>query len=75
MLLSLRQYAEKYGKDVGNLNRLIHQGRLPAQKVGSQWVIDEDVKPPEDRRVKSGKYVGWRDNHSSGDKDAKEEER
>lgn len=59
-LISLAEYAARVGKDPGNLRRLAAAGRLAAQKIGSQWVIDEDTPVPEDRRVKSGKYRGWR---------------
>lgn len=59
-LLSVSQWAALHGKDPGNVRRLIAQGRIPAQRVGNQWAIPADVQPPEDKRVKSGKYVGWR---------------
>lgn len=58
--ITITQFCEKYGKDKGNVNRLIHQGRIPAQKLGNQWVIPADAQPPADKRVKSGKYVNWR---------------
>ena len=59
-LISLGEYAAKNGKDSGNLRKLIAQGRLPAQKIGHQWVIDEETPLPPDKRVKSGEYRGWR---------------
>lgn len=59
-LISLGEYAAKNGKDPGNLRRLATAGRLPAQKIGKQWVIDEDAPLPPDKRVKSGEYRGWR---------------
>lgn len=58
--LSVTQFCEKHGLDRGNVNRYIHQGRIPAVKIGSQWAIPADAQPPEDRRVKSGKYRDWR---------------
>lgn len=59
-LLSVAQWAERYGKDARNARRLISEGRLPAVRVGSQWIIDSDTQPPPDKRVKSGKYKNWR---------------
>lgn len=56
--LSVTQWAKLHDKDVGNVRRLISQGRIPAQKIGSQWVIQADTLPPADKRVKSGKYIG-----------------
>lgn len=60
--LSVSQWAKLHGKDPGNVRRLILAGRIPAVKVGSQWVIAADVQPPPDKRVKTGKYKGWRKN-------------
>lgn len=51
-LLSVSEYAAKTGKDSGNLRKLIAQGRLPAQKIGHQWVIDEDTPLPPDQAGK-----------------------
>lgn len=64
-LISLAQYAERYGKDGGNLRRLIAQGRIPAQKIGSQWAIEETTPWPQDNRIKSGKYRNWRKKQDS----------
>lgn len=58
--LSVTQFCEKHGLDRGNVNRYIHQGRIPAVKIGNQWAIPADAQPPEDKRVKSGKYKDWR---------------
>ena len=58
--LSVSEFAAKFGKDPGNIRRLIAQGRIPASKIGKQWVIPADATPPEDKRVKSGKYRNWR---------------
>lgn len=64
-LISLAEYAARTGKDPGNLRRLAAAGRLPAQKIGKQWVIDEDAPLPPDKRVKSGEYRGWRDKYKT----------
>jgi len=64
-LLSVSEYAAKTGKDSGNLRKLIAQGRLPAQKIGHQWVIDEETPLPPDKRVKSGEYRGWREKYKT----------
>ncbi|MFR8011665.1 MAG: helix-turn-helix domain-containing protein [Clostridia bacterium] len=59
--LSVTQFCQKYNLDPGNVRRYIQQGRIPAQKIGNQWVIPADAEPPADKRVKSGKYIGWRE--------------
>ena len=53
-LLSVKEYAAKHGQDGGRVRLLIAQGRIPAEKIGSQWAIDEDTPWPADQRVKSG---------------------
>lgn len=58
--LSVAQWAEKYGKDVSAVRRLIYDERIPAIKIGNQWAIPADAVPPPDGRVKSGKYRNWR---------------
>lgn len=58
--LSVTQFCQKHGLDRGNVNRYIHQGRIPAVKIGNQWAIPANAQPPEDKRVKSGKYKNWR---------------
>lgn len=66
-LLSVTEFCQKHGMDGGNLRRALAAGRIPsAFKVGKQWVIPADVKPPEDKRVTSGKYVGWRQKGKKG---------
>jgi len=74
-MLSVTEYGALHKMDGGRIRVLIRQGRLPAQKVGNQWVIDEAVQPPEDRRVKSGKYKDWREKYPSSEESAKEGER
>ena len=58
--LSVTQFCDLHGLDRGNVNRYIHQGRIPAIKIGNQWAIPADAQPPEDKRLKSGKYKNWR---------------
>lgn len=58
--LSVTQFCAKYGLYTSNVRKLIADGRIPAIKIGNQWAIPADAKPPEDRRVKSGKYRDWR---------------
>lgn len=59
-MLSVTQWAKLQGRDPSRVRRLIQEGRIPAQKVGSQWVISSDVTMPPDKRVKTGAYKNWR---------------
>lgn len=67
--LSVTQFAEKFGKDVGNVRKLIKDGRIPAIKIGNQWAIPADAEPPADQRVKSGAYRNWRKKKEEPEKD------
>ena len=43
--ISVTQFAQKFGKDVGNVRKLIKDGRIPAIKIGNQWAIPADAEP------------------------------
>lgn len=55
MLMSVKEYAELKGKDPGNVRRNIINGRLPATKVGSFWVVDSSTPYPPDKRYSENK--------------------
>ena len=57
---TVSQYAAIFGKDSGNIRRMLINGTLDGEKVGNQWLIPKTAKPVEDRRLKSGKYRNWR---------------
>ena len=67
--ISVTQFAQKFGKDVGNVRKLIKDGRIPAIKIGNQWAIPADAEPPADKRVKSGEYRHWRKKKDSSEED------
>ena len=54
--ISVSQFAKKYGKDPGNIRKLLISGIIKGQKVGNQWVIDDKEEYPIDRRISEGKY-------------------
>ena len=57
---TVSQYATIFGKDSGNIRRMLINGTLEGEKVGKQWLIPKTAKLAEDRRLKSGKYRNWR---------------
>jgi hypothetical protein len=60
MLISIKEWAIKNGINPDTARQKILRGNLPeAQKIGRNWVIDEDV-PNQDKRIKSGKYINAR---------------
>ncbi|MCL1995285.1 MAG: DNA-binding protein [Defluviitaleaceae bacterium] len=58
--LSVSQFGNLHNLDVGNIRKLISNGRISAIKIGNQWAIPSNTPKPEDRRIKSGKYKNWR---------------
>ena len=69
--LSVTQYAQETGRDVGNIRRMLISGRLEGLKIGNQWAIPADTVYPSDLRIKSGQYRDWRNNQSIWRKHAK----
>ena len=60
MLIPLKDYAERHGKNPAIARQAAGRGSFKtAQKMGRDWFVDED-EPWPDRRVKSGDYIGWR---------------
>lgn len=56
--MSTFEAAEKWGISHRRVSILCNQDRIPgAQRVGSRWIIPEDVEKPSDARIKSGKYI------------------
>ena len=59
-LIPLKKYAELHGRDPASMRqKALRGGFATAQKLGRDWVIDEDESFT-DGRIKSGKYKGWR---------------
>ena len=55
-LISLAEYAKKNGKSARQIRQKAAAGGFEtAQKIGRNWIIEED-EPYIDNRVKTGKY-------------------
>ena len=66
-LIPLKEYAERLGKNpVTARQKALRGGFKTAQKMGRDWFIDED-EPYGDNRIKSGNYIGFRDNLKKND--------
>lgn len=57
---TVSEFAKKFGKDPGNIRRMLIYGTLIGEKLGNQWIIPKDTRLPDDGRVKSGDYKNWR---------------
>ena len=56
--LSVSQVAEKWGIKQRRIRTLCAERRIPgAYKVGTYWLIPEEVVKPKDERIKTGKYI------------------
>lgn len=61
-MIPLKEYAKRFDKAYVSIQQKARRGGFQtAQKIGRDWFIDED-EPYIDNRIKSGKYVGFRDN-------------
>ena len=65
MLINLVEYAERNGKKPATARQMALRGGFKtAQKIGRDWLID-DQEPYPDNRVKSGKYIGQKRNKAA----------
>ena len=56
--LSIKQTSEKWDISVRRIQVLCSENRIPeAIKIGSYWAIPADAEKPDDKRIKSGKYI------------------
>lgn len=59
--ITLKEYAKMHGRDPATMRqKALRGGFKTAEKIGRDWLIDAD-EPLNDRRVKSGDYVGFRE--------------
>lgn len=64
MLISLTEYAGKHGKSQVTARQTAQRGGFKtAQKIGRNWVIESEEPWPEDKRIKSGAFVGWHEKY------------
>lgn len=63
-LISLVEYAALHGAAPRTARQRAAAGRFKTrQKIGRNWVIDSEEPWPDDGRIKSGEYVGWREKY------------
>ena len=64
-LIPLKDWAELNGiLPESARQKATYGGFKTAIKIGRQWFIDKD-EPNTDNRIKSGKYIGWRNKNDS----------
>ena len=58
---TIKETAELWGITPRRLQVLCAEGRIEgAAKLGREWAIPTNAQKPEDARVTSGQYKGWR---------------
>lgn len=56
--ITLKEASKKWGISERRIRILCSNGRIEgATKIGPMWVIPSDSEKPEDKRVKSVKYI------------------
>lgn len=56
--MTVKETAAKWGISERRVNILCNEGRVEGVvKFGASWAIPSDAEKPEDRRIKSGKYI------------------
>lgn len=64
--ITIQEAAHRWGITERRIQVLCSEGRLEgAKKFGRQWAIPSDTEKPEDARIKTGKYIHWRENDYS----------
>lgn len=57
-IITAKEAAKKWGICERRVRILCVEGRIDgAKKIGSIWVIPEEAEKPDDKRIKSGKYI------------------
>lgn len=60
--ITIHEAAERWHISERRIQMLCRNHRIQgALKFGRDWAIPEDAKKPDDRRIKDGSYIGWRD--------------
>jgi hypothetical protein len=64
--VTVNEAAEKWRVNSRTVQIMCNDGRIEgAVKFGRDWAIPANADRPTDKRVVSGKYVGWREKNNS----------
>ena len=68
--VTISEISKKWGIGRRRINALCNEGRIEgAIKFGNTWAIPENAVKPEDKRVISGEYRGWRNQKPAENKE------
>ena len=59
--LTIKEASLMWGISVRRITVLCNEGRIAgAKKIAGAWFLPKDAEKPKDARIKSGKYIDWR---------------
>lgn len=59
--LTIKEISKKWGLTRRQVQKMCAEGKIPgASKFGINWAIPENAEKPKDKRIKTGKYINWR---------------
>ena len=62
--MTVKEAAEKWHISVRMVQVLCKSGRIEGvSRVGVNWIMPKDTVKPTDSRIKTGKYIGWREKY------------
>ena len=74
--ISSVETAAKWNISARRVALLCEQGRIPgAFKIGANWTIPAEAVKPTDARIKSGKYIGFKEAQRKKQQTVKDGER
>ena len=69
-ILTIKEASLMWGISVRRITVLCNEGRIVgAKKIAGAWLLPKDAKKPADARIKSGKYIDWRNKTDMASKD------
>lgn len=56
--MTIKEAAEKWGLSVRRVQAICNEGKVEGIiRFGREWAIPKEAKKPQDKRIKTGKYI------------------
>ena len=69
-ILTIKEASLMWGISARRITALCSKGRIAgAQKIAGAWLLPKGAEKPKDARIKSGKYMNWRNKTDMSSKD------
>lgn len=64
-IMSIKEASEKWNISERRINALCNGSRLDgAKKIAGVWLLPANAEKPCDKRIKTGKYINWRNKNN-----------